>query len=81
MAYPNLPADNEPGAAFTVELTEKNQPMEQGHQVGFDGVDEKDTGAPHGEQRKLLTSDVDVSHGRHRLNTEERVSFVIHVSK
>ena len=71
MAYPNLSSENDPGA-FTVELTEKNQPINQGPQVGFDGMDDKDTSASHiGEQRQLLTSDPDIS--RPRLNTGQRV--------
>lgn len=74
MAYPNLSADNETGA-FTVELTEKNPPMDQGPQVGFDGLDDKDPNAPN-EQRQLLTSDTDLSRRRPRLNTAEKVSFV-----
>ena len=71
MAYPNLSSENEPGA-FTVELTEKNQPINQGPQVGFEGMEDKD--APHGEQRKLITtSDTNLTR-RPRLNTAERVS-------
>ena len=75
MAYPNLSSENDPGAAFTVELTEKNQPINRGPQVGFEGMDDKETSAPHnGEQRKLLTSDPDIR--RPRLNTAQRVSCV-----
>ena len=69
MAYPNLSADDETGAAFTVELTEKNPPVDQGPQVGFEGMEDK-------EQRKLLTSNPDVSR-RPRLNTAERVGYII----
>ena len=71
MAYPNLSSDNEPGA-FTVELTEKNPPMDQGAQIGFDGLDDKYPTAPN-EQRQLLTSDTDLAK-RPRLNTAQRVS-------
>lgn len=74
MAYPNLASDNEPGAAFTVELTEKNQPMDQGPQVGFEGLDDKDPNAQRtSEQRQLLTSDSDLAR-RPRLDTAQRVS-------
>lgn len=69
MAYPNLSDTNEPGGAFTVELTEKNQPTDQGPQVGFEGMD-KDSGA---EQRKLIGSDSNIAR-RPRLNTAQRVS-------
>lgn len=70
MAYPNLSSDNDPGA-FTVELTEKQTPMDQGAQIGFDGLDDRDQSAPN-EQRQLLTSDTNLA--RPRLNTAQRVS-------
>ena len=71
MAYPNLSSENDPGA-FTVELTEKNQPINQGPQVGFEGMEDKEASVPHnGEQRQLLTSDPDIR--RPRLNTGQRV--------
>ena len=76
MAYPNLSPENDSGGAFTVELTEKNQPINQEPQVGVEaGMDDKETSAPHnGEQRQLLASDPDIR--RPRLNTAQRVSFV-----
>ena len=71
MAYPNLSSENDPGA-FTVELTEKNQPINQGPQVGFGGMEDKEASVPlNGEQRQLLTSDPDIR--RPRLNTGQRV--------
>lgn len=73
MAYPNLSVDNEAGAAFTVELTEKKLPMDRGPQVGFDGLDVGQSS--NGEQRKLLTSDPNVAR-RPRLNTAERVGCI-----
>lgn len=73
MAYPNLSSENDPGA-FTVELAEKKQPINQGPQVGFEGMDDKESSVPHNnEQRQLLSSDPDVSR-RPRLNTGQRVS-------
>jgi len=71
MAYPNISTDDEANNAFTVELTEKNQPMDQGPQVGFEGLEDKDLGQ---EQRKLLTSDPDIAR-RPRLNTAQRVDI------
>jgi len=73
MAYPNLSSDNDPGT-FTVELTEKNPQMDQSPQIGFEGTDDKDSAPTNGEQRKLLTSDTDLSQPRGRLNTVQRVS-------
>jgi len=73
MAYPNLSSDNEP-EAFTVELLEKNPQMDQTPQIGFEGTDDKDSVPTNGEQRKLLTSDTDLSQHRGRLNTVQRVS-------
>jgi len=70
MAYPNLSSDNDPGT-FTVELTEKNPQMDQPPQIGFD---DKDSAPTNGEQRKLLTSDTDLSQPRGKLNTVQRVS-------
>ena len=72
MAYPNLSSDNDPGA-FTVELTEKNPQMDQAPQIGFEGTDDKDSAPTNGEQRKLLTSDTDLSKHHGPLTTAERV--------
>lgn len=74
MAYPNLSSDNEPGGAFTVELTEKNPPMDHG-QIGFDGLDDKEPSSVPNEQRELLKSDTDLT--RPRLNTAQRVSCIL----
>ena len=74
MAYPNLSSGGDSSSAFTVELTEKNQRMDQGSGVGFEGLDDKEAPQNGGEQRKLISSDVDIS--RPRLTSTLRVCYL-----